>query len=463
MLNNFVDALGDIIFFDYSHEPSRTSVDAFADTLAETDETIAEAEAEAFFANSGLSELISQSTGASTEGAFAGSAASETQIVASFSVEAGDIFSFDFSGDLFLEAKEIENPDAEYNEAQLNLGFLLLDTSDINHIKLLDYATFGADLITSEQIGNLDVHFSDHFTLNDDATLKDVDGNNEIDFISSAPLGTYERTFDKDTDLTLLKVNETAVAWLGDTLLGNLGLDFTYGTLWDDLWFGSQQNDSYYGSLGDDRLFSQNGDDIILAGLGDDTIYAGNGDDRLEGGSGNDILSASNGDDELLGGSGDDILKASNGDDRLAGGLGDDILRASNGNDELLGGSGDDILTGGFGIDEFIYETSEAFNSDQVGVDLITDLTVNTDQLILSQNTFTSLSATLDNLIDPNEFEVVTNDNLAAISKALITYSRGTGNLFYNQNGSEEGWGEGEHFATLQNIPTLSATDIRLI
>ena len=41
------------------------------------------------------------------------------------------------------------------------------------------------------------------------------------------------------------------------------------------------------------------------------------------------------------------------------------------------------------------------------------------------------------------EFEVVETDVSAATSKAIIVHSRGTGNLFYNQNGSVSGFGTG--------------------
>lgn len=445
MLNNFVEAQGDLIFFDYSHDPSRTSVDAYTNTLTESAETIANGQPEAFFANSGLSEVLTESSGVGTDGASAGTAASEAEVLASFSLEAGEMFSFGFLGNASLEALEIENPDAEYNDASLNMGVFLVDTSDSNNIQVLDYAVWGGDLITSEQIGGLEVIFSDNFTLNDEIAASDIDGNNEVDFISYSADGTYERTFEDDTDLTLLKTNETAVQWMRDPLLiDNPDSDFTNGTIEDDRWFGSGDNDSFYASFGTDRLYSHSGDDYLLAGAGDDALYGGNGNDRLFGEAGNDLLQGSNDDDELFGGAGDDTLSGSNGSDRL------------------VGGFGNDTLMGGLGSDEFIYDTSTAFNPDQVGLDIITDFEVNTDQIMLSLDTFTNLTATVDNLITPNEFEIVDNDTLAAVSEAGITYSRTTGNLFYNQNGSEEGLGEGAHFITLQNSPILSPTDIML-
>lgn len=463
MLNNYVDVLGDIIFSNYSHAPLGTWTDTEAITLVESGETIASAKAEAFFYDSELSGLYTESTGVGIEGVFQGSAEAEAQIVAGFSVEAGETFSFDWLGDLSLEAKEIDNPDAEYNQAQLNIGFLLLDSSDINNIKVLDYADIWGQLISSEQIGKLDVEFSDNFTLSTDDRSIDIDGNNDVDYLTSTTVGTYERSFSNDTDLTLLKVNQSAIEWLGDSLIGNLGPDFVYGTIWDDRWFGTKQDDKFYASLGDDLLFSGDGNDTIIAGYGSDTVYGGNGDDVLVGGAGNDTLSGSNGNDVLRGGAGNDTLSGSNGNDVLQGGAGNDILSGSNNNDRLKGGRGNDTLTGGFGADRFIYKTSESFTADRIGIDTILDWEANIDKIILSQKTFTALTVTTGGSIELNEFEVVDNDELAAISEAVITYSSSTGNLFYNQNGSDDGLGQGSQFVTLQNTPNLTATDFVVI
>ncbi len=463
MLNTYVDALGDIIFSNYSHVPFGTSVDADALTVVESAETIADAEAEAFFQGWDLSGLYTETSGIGSEGAFEGSATSETQVIASFSVAAGETFSFDFLTDLLVEAKEIDNPDAEYTQALLNIGFLVLDTSDPNNIQLLDYGDIWAYLISSEQIGGLEVDFSNNFILEDYGDFIDIDGDNGDDLISSTNLGTYQRTFDNDTNLTLFKVNYSAVEWLGDSFIGNLGPDFIYGTIRDDRWLGTGQDDKFYASFGNDRLFGRNGNDLFLAGNGNDTVNGGSGDDTVNGGSGDDSLNGSNGDDLIKGDAGDDTLNGSNGDDQLFGGAGNDRLSGSNGNDLLKGGSGNDTLTGGFGTDQFLYKTSEPFNSAQIGVDLITDLEVNRDQIVLSQRTFTALTLTIDGSINPDEFEVVANDDFAAVSEAFITYSSSTGNLFYNQNGSDTGLGQGAQFATLQNIPNLTATNFLII
>jgi Ca2+-binding RTX toxin-like protein len=62
-----------------------------------------------------------------------------------------------------------------------------------------------------------------------------------------------------------------------------------------------------------------------------------------------------------------------------------------------------------------------------------------------------------------SEFAKVASDALAATSEAFITYSSATGNLFYNQNGANAGLGSGGQFATLANLPDLTATDFCII
>ncbi|MDJ0589531.1 MAG: calcium-binding protein [Pleurocapsa sp. MO_226.B13] len=463
MVDNYVNVLGDVIFSNYSHAPEGIGTDTDTIAIVESGATIADAEAEAFFYNSDISGLYTESSGASEESAFEGSANSDAQVIANFTVEAGETFSFDFSEDLLIETKEIDNPDAEYNQAQLNIGFVLLDTSDLDEIEVLDYADLWAYLVSSEQISDLEVYFSDNFTLSDGYQTIDIDGDNELDFISSTTIGTYQHTFDQDTNLTLLKVSQSDVQWLGDSGIGNLDSDFVYGTLWEDNWFGTQADDSYYASLGDDLMFAKNGNDLLIAGYGDDTLLGGNDDDTLRGEHGNDSLSGSNGDDLLEGGAGDDLLDGSNGDDLLRGGIGNDSIDGSNGDDTLFGGRGNDTLTGGFGADRFYYQTFAAFQSIQIGEDLITDLEVNEDKILLSQTTFTALTGNIGESINAAEFEVVANDELAAVSSAFITYSSGSGNLFYNQNGLNNGLGQGGQFATLENLPIVSAADLIIV
>ena len=106
------------------------------------------------------------------------------------------------------------------------------------------------------------------------------------------------------------------------------------------------------------------------------------------------------------------------------------------------------------------YSTSRAFSFFDVGIDLITNFKpAQADKIVLSKTTFTALASDAGGSLDPSEFEAVANDGDASSSSAFITYSTSTGNLFYNENGSDDGFGEEEQFATLQGIPTITAAD----
>ncbi len=60
------------------------------------------------------------------------------------------------------------------------------------------------------------------------------------------------------------------------------------------------------------------------------------------------------------------------------------------------------------------------------------------------------------------EFTTVTSDELAETVDAVIVYNSSNDNLFYNTNGSEAGFGDGDQFATLTNTASLTAEDFFL-
>jgi len=57
---------------------------------------------------------------------------------------------------------------------------------------------------------------------------------------------------------------------------------------------------------------------------------------------------------------------------------------------------------------------------------------------------------------------LVADDADAAISAKKITYSEETGKLFFNQNGSANGFGSGGYFVTLQGAPSIAVSDIAI-
>jgi Ca2+-binding RTX toxin-like protein len=208
----------------------------------------------------------------------------------------------------------------------------------------------------------------------------------------------------------------------------------TDSTRLDDIFFSRIEHFTVIGTSKDDSITTYAvGNDIINAGAGNDTIKAGAGDDNINGGAGNDTIDGGAGNDTLLGG---------------------------NGEDSLIGGSGDDILTGGANKDSFLYENSYAFKSTTFGIDSITDFTTGSDKIVLDKSTFRALES--DSGIGfsiSNEFAIVNSDAAAETSAAKIVYNQGSGDIFYNQNGTQDGFGTGAQFIELTDNTLLSASD----
>ncbi len=227
---------------------------------------------------------------------------------------------------------------------------------------------------------------------------------------------------------------------------------------------GTNDNDNLHSGEGDDRLFGRRGNDRLTGNGGDDTLIGGVGRDTLNGDRGDDTVNGGRGRDKLFGKSGNDLLLGRPGNDILLGGEGDDTLEGGIGRDRLNGGAGNDVLTGGGSIDRFIFNTNEEFQTEDLGVDAITDFSqTQGDIILLDQTTFTDINSQSGTGFSiTSEFATVANDQEAATSQAVIIYNSNNGNLFYNPNGSEAGFGSGGQFATLTNTPELEAEDFFL-
>jgi serralysin len=331
---NFVRAQGITVFLNYSQSPSGRLTAAQADTLAKGGVGAALAKAGSIF-GSDFSALFTDSTVIALEGQFTGAADSQTKAVGNFSVGANQTFSFDFAAKLELTAKEIQNPQVEYNKAGSKSAFLVLDTTNLDQPILLDYFGVRGNLVSSRKQEDLKFGNSENVTITSKNRTADIDGNNGKDSLTGDAKGTYKRQFNNDTNITVVEVNASGVELASDSLIGNLGKDVIYGTIFNDNLKGGDGPDRIYASLGDDRL-DGNG--------GDDTLEAGTGKDRVNGDRGND---------------------------KLYGGLGDDIL---------VGGRGGDLLVGGDGSDQFIFRRGDTSKED---LDTIQDFQFGSDKIIL--------------------------------------------------------------------------------
>lgn len=305
---NYATATSDINFFNYSHNPSETLTDSQTETLMTGGVGFAIAEAQAiFFEDANFSFLLADSN-ANGDGTYTGTSKSKTQIVANFAIEANQTFSFDFSVNLGLTAKEIENPNTEYNQANSKSTFLVLDTTNPDCPKLLDYFGTKGKLISSEQVANIWGAGSSNVAILSEDQISDIDGNNGSDEVYGNTVGSYQNTFSNDTNITIVEINNSAVKIAGDSLIGNLGTDVIYGTIYQDRLVGTWSADKMYGSLGNDKLYGLKGDDILEGGQGEDKLFGDNGEDKLNGGWGNDQITGGRGNDILVGGKGNDTF-----------------------------------------------------------------------------------------------------------------------------------------------------------
>ncbi len=255
--------------------------------------------------------------------------------------------------------------------------------------------------------------------------------------------------------------NDTLIGGNGnDRLNGGGGNDKLEGGNGKDTLTGGNGKDNLRGGKGNDRLQGDSGNDRLNGGSGNDNLNGGTGKDTLNGGGGKDTLTGRGGNDRLQGDSGNDRLNGGGGKDKLEGGNGKDTLNGGQNNDTIDGGGGDDILIGGGGRDRFLYNTKRSFRQQDIGVDKINDFLVGQDKIVLDKTTFTQLNSSKGRGFSVSiEFEVVDSQTDAANSRAFIVYNESTGNLFYNQNGDESGFGSGGGlFATLDDVP-LTASD----
>ncbi|MBD2270644.1 M10 family metallopeptidase C-terminal domain-containing protein, partial [Anabaena sp. FACHB-1391] len=173
------------------------------------------------------------------------------------------------------------------------------------------------------------------------------------------------------------------------------------------------------------------------------------------------ILSANNVIENATGGTGNDRLTGNALNNTLNGGDGNDQLQGLGGDDILWGGLGDDILTGGLGNDQYRFQGNGVFSSS-LGVDYITQFDAGQDKIALSLGTFNAITNTLGQSL--TDFAVVNDDELVNASNARIVYSQSTGSLFYNQDGNILGTGTVFEFARLGNLDiTLASSDFILI
>jgi len=128
----------------------------------------------------------------------------------------------------------------------------------------------------------------------------------------------------------------------------------------------------------------------------------------------------------------------------------------------LNGGSGNDELTGGASIDRFIFNTNEEFDSEDLGIDRITDFNSGQDLILLDLRTFTALDSSAGIGLSEDDFAIVSSEGDAATAETEIVYDSVSGTLYYNTNGTEDGFGTGGEFVNLDGSPDLAIDDFQV-
>jgi len=292
-----------------------------------------------------------------------------------------------------------------------------------------------------------------------------------------------------------------------DTINGNSGDDHLMGGSGNDQLLGGDGNDELKGEAGNDTLQGGTDSDILNGGAGNDTMQGGTGSDGywvdaagdvvtedVDAGDGdivytsinwtlgtnfenlslvgtgaingtgngesNDIFGNS-GANTLSGLGGGDFILAYGGDDTIKGGGGDDNINGGNGNDTINGGAGFDTMAGGAGSDKFIFDTPLEFDENNSVIDFVTAK----DKLVLDQTVFSALPLIGSGGLAASQFKLVTAEDLETTnydSNDRILYESGTGNLYYDADGSGMEFMP-EQFANISGGPTLLATDFLVV
>jgi parallel beta-helix repeat protein len=121
------------------------------------------------------------------------------------------------------------------------------------------------------------------------------------------------------------------------------------------------------------------------------------------------------------------LIHGTDGNDVLVGNSGNDTIDGGPGTDYIHAGSGHEVLTGGTGLDRFYFDTPP---DGQTNVSHITDFTPMVDEIFLSHAAFPTLPT---GELQENAFHIGAAANS---STDHILYDSGSGNLFYDSDGS---------------------------
>ena len=197
---------------NFSHNPLDVSTltDTYTNTIATSGQVIAEADAEADFLTNPSKPPYAYSSSFSTangEGSnYSGVAQSLAEVIGyNFLVGNGETFSLDFKAILDLETS-IDNPASEGASADGNLSLQLYDSTNRDNWIYLDSFTLSGNLTTLGDGDSLDYYKSASITFNPSGSSFDNSFGGTQEFADASVQGSFSRTFDSSTYLTLVEV-----------------------------------------------------------------------------------------------------------------------------------------------------------------------------------------------------------------------------------------------------------------
>ena len=141
----------------------------------------------------------------------------------------------------------------------------------------------------------------------------------------------------------------------------------------------------------------------------------------------------------------------------IAGTNSKDKITGSSVGEVLKGGKGKDVLEGGGGPDGFLFQNSDGFGKKEA--DKIKDFDVEEgDSILVDKDVFG-----LGKNVKLKSVEGKKATKKASKSNKEFVYDEKKGNLYYNENGKEKGWGDGGLFVKLIGAPDLVGSDFTIV
>jgi Ca2+-binding RTX toxin-like protein len=229
---------------------------------------------------------------------------------------------------------------------------------------------------------------------------------------------------------------------------------------------GGAGADSMAGGAGSDVYIVDNTGDTVteLAGGGTDQVrsfitYALGADvERLALAGNAEIDGAGNAlDNRITGNTAANLLDGGEGKDTIVGGAGNETLAGGAGNDGLDAGHGNDMMTSGAGADGFHFHAPPGATD----ADVVSDFVSGEDRIFLDHLAFTEIGAPGAFAAGDARFFSGAGATSGADADDRIVYDTGTGELYYDADGS--GAGASLVFGTLQGAPALTAADFSVL